>query len=116
MAVSHPSNITRAQTLRVVANLVELAENNGATIEAGIGVYGAGHATVTINAALDGIRIPHRDITAWQLATGTAWDVSSRRYEYQGVQQHTHSCDLTYQGVRIHLSMIEADTMARVAA
>lgn len=109
--MSHPSNITRSQTLRVVADLVDLAENNGSTIEPNVSVYTAGWAQVNI-CATGGRKpseVPHRDVTAWQLATGSVWDVSTVRYETDGEPRVIRSCDVVYQGVRVAISMISAE-------
>lgn len=108
MAVSHPSNITRAQTARVAADLVELAVNNGATIEPGIGIYSAGHASITI----DGPVVPHRDITAWQLATGSVWDLQSFEVNHDNMTRRCRTCEIDWQGIRVSLTIAETAVAA----
>lgn len=103
------NKITHADTLRIVADLMTAAEENGATTTPYVGVVGPGYASVMICTDTE---IPHRDIAAWQLATGRAWDVRSNVYPVDGVQRKARYADVVYRGVKVSMMLSQPAEVA----
>jgi len=108
--MSHPSNPTKAQTLRVGANLLDHAAVLGANVEPTISAPLPGFLEVNFTDV--GEKISHQTISAWQLALGQAWDMKSLTHEYAGKTYRLRHCYLTYQDVTVHLSVSQETAVA----
>jgi len=108
--MSHPSNPTKAQTLRVGANLLEHAERLGANVEPSVSSPLPGFLEVNFTDV--GGTISHQTISAWQLALGQVWDMESLTYDHGDKTYRLRHCFTKFQNVTVHLSVSQETAVA----
>lgn len=109
--MSHPSNITRSQTLRVAADLIEAAEENGSRADVLVTCVTPGEVNLSIISTTE---VSHRDIAAWQQATTGVWEVRSSVWCGSTTKMRCRTVDFDYRGVK--MSLMLSQPVAEVAA